>query len=114
MIPVNFERITSLDDWEEAMGPILSKYTAKFEAKYDEDYVIKVVAVDRGAGWGELEGRAIVEAKPILYHSRPFMAPLPPVNPWEEIEENIRRKYPPEKCKYICSGIMFVAQFYLF
>ena len=37
------------------------------------------VAVDGGAGWGEREGRAIVEAKPIFYHSRPFIEPpLPP------------------------------------
>ena len=56
----------------------------------------KVVAVDKGAGWGELEGRAIVEAKPIYYHSRPLMKPP---DPWKEIEENIKKKYPPELCK---------------
>ena len=65
----------------------------KFDNPYyhnDRDYVIQVVAVDGGAGWGEREGRAIVEAKPIFYHSRPFMKPPPPPDPLEEI---------PEECK---------------
>ena len=56
----------------------------------DRDYVIQVVAVDGGAGWGEREGRAVVEAKPIFYHSRPFMKPPPPPDPLEEI---------PDECK---------------
>ena len=67
-----------------------SQYVSIFEAEYDRDYVIQVVAVDGGAGWGEREGRAIVEAKPIFYHSRPFMKYLPPPDPLEEI---------PEECK---------------
>ena len=69
---------------------VISQYVSIFEAEYDRDYVIQVVAVDSGAGWGELEGRAIVEAKPIFYHSRPFMKYLPPPEPLEEI---------PEECK---------------
>ena len=68
-------------------------FSWKFDNPYyrnDRDYVIQVVAVDGGAGWGEREGRAIVEAKPIFYHSRPFMKPPPPPDPLEEI---------PEECK---------------
>ena len=56
-----------------------------------KDYLIQVVAVDGGAGWGEFEGRAIVEAKPIYYHSRPFMQPPPPPDPLDEF---------PKECKY--------------
>ena len=41
--------------------------------------------MDGGAGWGEREGRAVVEAKPIFYHSRPFMEPPPPPDPLQEI-----------------------------
>ena len=59
-----------------------------------------MVAVDGGAGWGELEGRAIVEAKPIFYHSRPFMKPPPPPDPLEEI---------PEECKYEIKEIIKLA-----
>ncbi len=99
MIPINLEHKTSLDEWEEAMNPIFSKYMATFEAEFDKDYVIKVVAVDKGAGWGELEGRAVVEAKPIYYHSRPFMPTPSPPDPLQEIEESLKKKYPPEDCK---------------
>ena len=42
MIPVTFERKRSLDEWEEALNPLFSKYTSKFEADYDSDYLIKV------------------------------------------------------------------------
>lgn len=54
--------------------------------------------MDKGAGWGELEGRAVVEAKPIFYHSRPLMEPLPQP-PLEPVEESLKKKYPPEECK---------------
>ena len=99
------------------IGQKLSNFVSfpwKFDNPYyhnDRDYVIQVVAVDGGAGWGELEGRAIVEAKPIYYHSRPFMKPLPPPDPLEEI---------PEECKWEigllvyliiappCSGVIWV------
>ena len=55
--------------------------------------------MDRGAGWGELEGRAIVEAKPIFYHSGPLLKPIPPPDPLQEMEESLRKKYPPDQCK---------------
>ena len=90
MIPITLKRKRMEDEWEEAMSPLLSQYASSFEAEYDKDYVIKVVAVDGGAGWGEKEGRAIVEAKPIFYHSRPLMETPPPPDPLQEI---------PEECK---------------
>ena len=98
-VPVTFERKPSLDDWEEAMEPLVSKYIATFQSEYDKDYIIKVVAVDKGQGWGELEGRAIVEAEPIIFHTGPFMEPLPTPDPLLELEETLRRKYPPSKCR---------------
>lgn len=42
MIPISLEHKNSLDEWEEAMNPIFSKYIASFEAEYDQDYAIKV------------------------------------------------------------------------
>ena len=96
-VPVTFQR-QSLDDWEEAMEPLVSKYIASFESKYDQDYIIKVVAVDKGQGWGELEGRAIVEAEPLVFHTGPLMEPLPTPDPLKELEETLERKYPPDRC----------------
>ena len=36
------ERHPLMDDWEDAMQPLLSKYSASFEVEYDQDYLIKV------------------------------------------------------------------------
>ena len=36
------ERQPLMDDWEDAMQPLLSKYSASFEVEYDQDYFIKV------------------------------------------------------------------------
>lgn len=99
MIPITIVTKPLIDQLEEAMNPIFSQYMASFPSEYDTDYLIKVTAVDKGAGWGELEGRALVESKPIHYHSRPFMKPPLPPDPLEEMEETLKRKYPPGECK---------------
>ena len=41
-VPVILERHPLMDDWEDAMQPLLSKYSASFEVEYDQDYLIKV------------------------------------------------------------------------
>jgi len=66
------------------VGTCLLFYDSILRKRTVKDYLIQVVAVDGGAGWGEFEGRAIVEAKPIYYHSRPFMQPPPPPDPSDE------------------------------
>lgn len=96
--PVTFERKALLDDWEDSIKPLLSKYSSSFVVEYDTDYIIRVVAVDKGAGWGEFEGRAIVYSKPIHYHSRPFMVRPEPPDPATLIRQQIERRYPPGEC----------------
>ena len=110
LVPYTFVPITlhkpSLDDWEEAMQPLVSRYTATFESEFDKNYIIKVVAVDKGQGWGELEGRAIVEADPLIFHTGPLMEPLPLPDPYAELQESLERKYPSARCNkdQMCIG----------
>ena len=88
------------------MQPLVSRYTATFESEFDKDYIIKVVAVDKGQGWGELEGRAIVEADPLVFHTGPLMEPLPPPDPYAELLETLERTYPSDRCSkdQMCIG----------
>ena len=74
--PVKLVRKESIEDWKDVKNPLVTKYIATFEAEDNTDYVIKVIAVDKGLGWGEHEGQAKVEAKPIIFHVRPFWHPF--------------------------------------
>ena len=56
------------------------------------------MAIDKGAGWGEHEGKAIVEAKPILFHSRPYLPTPEPPDPLEIIRNDLNKRYPPHQC----------------
>ena len=58
---------------------------------------MQAVAVDKGAGWGEFEGRAIVFSKPVYFHSRPFMKKP---TPEEMARRRIADAYPPQLCRY--------------
>ena len=66
----------SMDEWQDVKNPLVTKYFATFEAEENTDYIIKVIARDKGLGWGEHEGQAWVEAKPIIFHVRPFWHPF--------------------------------------
>ena len=74
--PVELVRKEKMDEWKDVKNPSVTKYLATFEAKENTDYIIKVIARDKGLGWGEHEGQAWVEAKPITFHVRPFWHPF--------------------------------------
>ena len=74
--PVDMVRKEKMEDWTDVKTPSVTKYLATFEAKENTDYIIKVIARDKGLGWGEHEGQAWVEAKPIIFHVRPFWHPF--------------------------------------
>ena len=51
--------------------------------------------MDKGSGWGEHEGKAIVFSKPIVYRTLPKI-------PRDVIERrNIEKLYPPNSCRYV-------------
>ena len=54
------------------------------------------MVVDKGTGWGESEGSAIVPSKPIFYRSNPYVEPPTPL---ELATMEMERKYPKERCK---------------
>ena len=60
---------------------------------------IKVVAVDKGSGWGENEGKAIVYSKPIVFKSRAFIENLQPEDLMALARQKMEEAYPPETCK---------------
>ena len=65
-------------------------------------FQFQVVAVDKGAGWGEFEGKAIVYSDPLFYRSRAFREdppPPPPPDPFVLARESIERKYPSPLCR---------------
>ena len=66
--------------------------------------LLQVVAVDKGAGWGEFEGKAIVFSDPLFYKSRAFREdppPPPPPDPLVLARESMERKYPTPLCRSV-------------
>jgi len=95
-VAVKLERRTSVETWEESIQPIVTKFSAQIKVKYDTVYIIRVVAIDKGAGWGEFEGRAIVKSKNIVFRSRAYQ---PPPDPVAIARQKIYRRYPPQLCR---------------
>eukprot|EP00095_Tigriopus_kingsejongensis_P010964 snap_masked-scaffold129_size324999-processed-gene-2.2 protein:Tk10964 transcript:snap_masked-scaffold129_size324999-processed-gene-2.2-mRNA-1 annotation:"hypothetical protein SPN3US_0162" len=96
--PVAMQRDTLLDDWEDPITPLIIRYGANITVDVNTEYLITVFAVDKGAGWGESEGKAIVSSKPIFYQSRAFIE-VPP-HPQEIARRAIDQAYPPQTCSF--------------
>ncbi|TRY79983.1 hypothetical protein TCAL_05143 [Tigriopus californicus] len=96
--PVAMFKERVLDDWEDPITPLVSRYWANITVKYDTKYLIKVFAVDKGTGWGESEGKAIVSSKPIYFQSRAFMEIPKPLDPKVSMQRELDEAYPPNIC----------------
>ncbi|XP_040572745.1 uncharacterized protein [Lepeophtheirus salmonis] len=66
--PVNVDKVKSLNDWTAVIEDDLDvNYKANISVKPNTQYIFtvlyfKVFAIDKGAGWGELEGTAYVSS----------------------------------------------------
>lgn len=97
-VAVRLERNTNgIQTWEESMQPRITMYRATINGvHYDTDYIIRAVAIDKGTGWGEFEGKAEVKSKTIKFRTRAFQAPPDPV---EIARRNFNNRYPPKLCR---------------